>query len=409
MKKKTFLSLATAVAMVATVFSNPATVKADDVTFTAVTYNFECTEFVGEDTIELTGSSASWASPTNATYDVKAAGEFEMTLDYGSAQTGFVNLGYFVVATSSVDNVYKLTSVEINDVEFAIEVAGLKANTEGSNGLPNIWSGLTATDVVAESANGSKIYGGDTAFTITWAAADLGTGGDGTTGGDTTTGGDGTTGGDTTTGGDGTATEDEMVLGEGEYKANLGLTDGGWWPCNSMEIDSVKVTGEGTYSFTVDVEKVAGYAGAESTGFKVLVIDIIGAAEAFKDYKVTDVTVKANGTEVALDESKLIIGDIEEKGNFRIEIFNEYGDTKNDPGIDATATKYSKLEVSFTIDDPKTTDTDTTDTENTNNTDNNKNDIKPTQTADTAEVAMLVTLAALAAGVVVAAKKRATE
>ncbi len=140
-----------------------------------------------------------------------------------------------------------------------------------------------------------------------------------------------------------------------DYTANLGIIDAGYWPVNGMDIDSLKFTGEGTYKFTVDVEKIAGFDGASSTGFKVFVIDIIGAAKDLENFDLKNVTVKADGVEVPVDISKILTGDIEEKGSYRIELYNEWGKTKDAPAIDAVNTTYTKLEVSFTLDDPSTT------------------------------------------------------
>jgi hypothetical protein len=56
------------------------------------------------------------------------------------------------------------------------------------------------------------------------------------------------------------------------------------------------------------------------------------------------------GTEVAFDNSKLVIGDLEGKGNIRLEIFNAFGSTNNDPGLDvATVKADNRIEINFTI------------------------------------------------------------
>ena len=56
------------------------------------------------------------------------------------------------------------------------------------------------------------------------------------------------------------------------------------------------------------------------------------------------------GTEVAFDNSKLVFGDLEGNGNVRLEIFNTFGSTNNDPGLDATAIKAdNRMEITFTI------------------------------------------------------------
>ncbi len=56
-----------------------------------------------------------------------------------------------------------------------------------------------------------------------------------------------------------------------------------------------------------------------------------------------------SGTELAVDNSKVVVGDLEEKGNLRIEIYNEYGDTKAAPPIDNSMLIFDSMEVTFTI------------------------------------------------------------
>lgn len=56
------------------------------------------------------------------------------------------------------------------------------------------------------------------------------------------------------------------------------------------------------------------------------------------------------GTEIAFDNSKLVIGDPEDKGNLRLELYNEYGLTKADPGINTADLVFSnRIDVTFTI------------------------------------------------------------
>ena len=59
--------------------------------------------------------------------------------------------------------------------------------------------------------------------------------------------------------------------------------------------------------------------------------------------------VSTSGVTLAVDNSKIVIGDIEGNGNFRIEIYNEYGSTVDDPGIDTDFSFSSNLAVTWTI------------------------------------------------------------
>ncbi|ULC58038.1 hypothetical protein MBM09_08905 [Flaviramulus sp. BrNp1-15] len=56
------------------------------------------------------------------------------------------------------------------------------------------------------------------------------------------------------------------------------------------------------------------------------------------------------GTEVAFDNSKLLYGDLEGNGNLRLEIYNEFGGTISDPGINPADLSFSEsIEVTFTL------------------------------------------------------------
>ena len=95
-----------------------------------------------------------------------------------------------------------------------------------------------------------------------------------------------------------------------------------------------------------------------ANGANVFCVDIIGAYADLADMEVTLDSVKADGAEVAFDPEKIVYGDIEENGNFRIEIRNTYGVTgdmtsPNYNPIDAENFSASeKIEVTFTISDP---------------------------------------------------------
>lgn len=61
-------------------------------------------------------------------------------------------------------------------------------------------------------------------------------------------------------------------------------------------------------------------------------------------------TGEAEGTEVEFDNSKFIVGDLEENGNFRIELYNGFGSTSANPPLDPAAVLFSnRIEVTFTI------------------------------------------------------------
>lgn len=53
---------------------------------------------------------------------------------------------------------------------------------------------------------------------------------------------------------------------------------------------------------------------------------------------------------IPVDNSKIDVGDLEDNGNLRIEIYNEFGSTKNDPSVDKSKFTFaSYMSVTFTI------------------------------------------------------------
>ncbi len=70
-----------------------------------------------------------------------------------------------------------------------------------------------------------------------------------------------------------------------------------------------------------------------------------------QDVKVELTSIKIDGEEFPFDASKIVYGNIEDANNcYRIEIYNDYGLTCEDPGIDTDALMFAKsLECTFTI------------------------------------------------------------
>lgn len=134
---------------------------------------------------------------------------------------------------------------------------------------------------------------------------------------------------------------------ENEFAAKLGFANSDWSAQEWGDNANTTVKGAGTYTLSWD--------GAASDAL-VFVVDIEGAQTALsaegKTYSLTALTVTADGTDLGVDLSKVVTGDLEEKGNWRIEIYNEYGTTKENPPVDpATVTFASNLTVTFTIEE----------------------------------------------------------
>lgn len=166
----------------------------------------------------------------------------------------------------------------------------------------------------------------------------------------------------------------------------------GDWSCSSMELGAyaegnVDVTGDGTYTVSVgnfqfEDEETAEMVPAVATGATVFCVDIsdlatdmncgkgsdayeaLGSSATAADkmavaqaagIEISDVvitTVNSDGTEtdVPVDESKLLYGDLEGNGKIRLEIYNAYGDTSKDAPIDPTAITFDdQMKVTFTL------------------------------------------------------------
>ncbi len=130
------------------------------------------------------------------------------------------------------------------------------------------------------------------------------------------------------------------VFAADSYNAKLGFADTAW---AVQDWDSlVEVTGDGQY--TLESTAVAGAA-----DFGVFVVDIEQMfADAPEATAVLD-KVEIDGSELSFDAGKIIYGDIEEKGNYRIEIYNQYGDTKNDSPVNQATAIGSSLKITFTV------------------------------------------------------------
>ncbi|MCC8192254.1 MAG: FIVAR domain-containing protein, partial [Ruminococcus sp.] len=125
------------------------------------------------------------------------------------------------------------------------------------------------------------------------------------------------------------ATEDSSAEEEVEVNAALCFTTSGWYPTTMDGTVGVVVNGDGTYTITWDVTEYGGINDA-----LVFCIDLYDASVNYPDLIATLESITVDGEEVAFDASKIIYGDIEENGNYRIEIYNTYGDSAADPGVD---------------------------------------------------------------------------
>ena len=135
-----------------------------------------------------------------------------------------------------------------------------------------------------------------------------------------------------------------------------------------------------------------------------------------KGVNVTDVKISVvtdgETTEVAVDSSKILFGDIENNGKLRIELYNQFGDTSKDAPLNTSDIFFNdSLNVTFTITGidaitggnikpaPTPAPADTTAPTTGDST-------KPNTNTGVEGVAAVAGVALLAAGAVVVAKKR---
>lgn len=183
------------------------------------------------------------------------------------------------------------------------------------------------------------------------------------------------------------------------------------------------VQGEGAVVFNVDIADLGtalGF-GKDCEGYD----KNMSAAEKMelaksKGVNVTDVKITqvkdGETTEVAVDSSKIFFGDIEGNGKLRIELYNEYGDTKADPPLKTSDIFFNEgLSVTFTISgidailggnttpdetEAPATDAPATDAPTTGDSS------KPNSNTGVEGVAAVAGVAIVAAGAVIVAKKR---
>ncbi len=161
------------------------------------------------------------------------------------------------------------------------------------------------------------------------------------------------------------------------YTATLGFADDTW--AAQDWATTCEITGDGTYSITANclfdaVDEDTGEEVKEpaaGAGIKVMVVDIANlgadlginvapedaAADddswkyATGDVKVTDVKLTSGDKEFAIDQSKIKVGDIESKGNLRIEIFNAFGPTSVSESYDASVSPLDPSTFGFLAED----------------------------------------------------------
>ena len=230
-----------------------------------------------------------------------------------------------------------------------------------------------------------------------------------------------------TEGTDGTVTEwtagTAEVTKDGTYTVSIADIKASAVDEETGEETMAAVQGEGAVVFNVDIADLgtALGIGKDCEGYD----DLKTGAEKMefaksKGINVTDVKISQTNdgetTEIAVDSSKILFGDIEGNGKLRIELYNEYGDTKADAPLKVSDIYFNEgLNVTFTISgidailggnttpdetDAPATDAPATDAPTTGDSS------KPNSNTGVEGVAAVAGVAIVAAGAVIVAKKR---
>ena len=121
--------------------------------------------------------------------------------------------------------------------------------------------------------------------------------------------------------------------------------------CGGVGRDAV-ISGNGTYTVSIDKADFtdSDAAANPANGAHVFQVDIMGICNTQKfdasKIAISDVVVKCDGKEIKTDLSKMYEGDIEGKGNYRLEIRNEFGYGNGDF---ATKDEFDEMNPDFTF------------------------------------------------------------
>lgn len=142
----------------------------------------------------------------------------------------------------------------------------------------------------------------------------------------------------------------------GQYNAALSFASSDWgvqyWGGTAKQ--DALVNGDGTYTVWLTTN------GGTVTGPTVFCVDIAGMANDLVDtsaLKAEIVSIKTDANEsklyntIAVDNSKILFNNKDgNKTDGRIEIYNEYGDTKANPGVNINDVNFSgRMTVTFTV------------------------------------------------------------
>lgn len=138
------------------------------------------------------------------------------------------------------------------------------------------------------------------------------------------------------------------VSSSDSHEAYIGFASSDWSFSNwgYKEGEGCIVKGDGSYTVKLN---------GKANGANVFVVDIKGLSTACGGADGITATINKIvlddwGTRIPFDNYKLVAGDLENNGKYRIELFNAYGDTGKDPGLDINLLNFTKrVGITFTI------------------------------------------------------------
>ncbi|MDE6079581.1 MAG: hypothetical protein K2G35_05920 [Duncaniella sp.] len=108
------------------------------------------------------------------------------------------------------------------------------------------------------------------------------------------------------------------------FEVKLLCVDGNWAGTWGSSLDLLQPA-------TIEGKHTARYEGA-TDGVMVFTLDFAGLAAAYPNAVVTVTDMRCDGESVKFDASKFRYGDIEDNGNFRVELFNTFGKAADSDG-----------------------------------------------------------------------------
>ena len=186
-----------------------------------------------------------------------------------------------------------------------------------------------------------------------------------------------------------------------EYEARICFADTSWSVSEMGDgASSVKITGDGQYTL-----ETTAVAGASDLG--VFCVDFIDMYAGNPDATATLDKIEIDGDNFVFAADKIIYGNIEtDTGNYRIEIYNQYGETKNDSGVNNDTPVETSLKVTFTVSGLDAASADAGDAETSTDAPASDGETSAATTGNVPAAVMLSVMAVAGAAAVASRKKK---